>query len=409
MAGLTTAGLTIKRLSDLITEYKDDLVTKVDAGANTDDDSSLVKLGGIVLRPVSNVWEAVLQVFDSGDITKATGRSLDNLGQLVGVLRKAATFSTGEVTITGDAGATIPSGTVVRVSTTDARFVTTSDLVLPDTGAGAGNETGTVGVEGEEAGPVPAGAGAIDEFVTPPPNVNSVTNSSAVTLGTAEESDDDYRARILESQQITGNCTDGAIQAKLNELTNVQSALVISNRGDVPDGFGTPGKAFLSVIWPDLSASDEDREEIATTIFNAMPAGIQPYGTDDSATATARSGQSVAVAWDYADEVDLQWDATVTAGADYPVDGNDQVKDVILKFFGNVVALDSDNVDVYAVGDDINVQDVLCKVKELVPGVISLDLLVGLATGSPTTDDVFTISLTQIGVVNDDNNVVVSS
>ena len=132
----------------------------------------------------------------------STGSNLDNLAPMVGVERMAAgkatavvrfTLSTVRTSATG-----IPEGTQVRTSE-KKYFKTTKYAEIP-----AGQLTVDVEVVADEAGSGSDGIliGEINTLVDPIPYVASVSNTSASTGGTDEESDDSFTRRIRYAPSI---------------------------------------------------------------------------------------------------------------------------------------------------------------------------------------------------------------
>ena len=100
----------------------------------------------------------------------------------------------------------------------------------------------------------------------------TATNVSVTALGRLMETDTELRIRRGLSLAIIGQSTLEALQAKLTQLTGVTAPKVYENTSLTTDSNGIPGKAFLCVL---QGGSDND---IANTIWNNKPAGIEDYG-----------------------------------------------------------------------------------------------------------------------------------
>jgi hypothetical protein len=393
MAGeLTEAGLVIKQLTDIRTEL-DDLVRSAFGPATpVSDDSNFGKLNGVFAQQESEVWELMQQQYDSMDPDQAEGAQLDNLGGLIGVDRLPATFSTGSVTFTGDANTVIPEGTTVRVSATDARFVTTAEVTLPDTGAPAGTETVAAAIQGETTGALVALSTTIDELVDVVSGVLSVSNALDIVVGRAVETDVDYRGRIENSKQIVGSATDQAIRARLlDEVSNIQSALVLSNRTLVTDANGIPGKAFLTVVHP----ATIDGEEVVTVLYENAPAGIEAYGAIDYSI-TDEQGFSQTFSYSTATELLMYIECNLTTGAEYPADGDAQVAAILLAQ-GNMLSVGGDVL----IWKFIAALDGNDELRALglsgVPGIITVDMRIE-TIDPPTNTSNIAVGVTQIAV-----------
>ena len=136
---------------------------------------------------------------------------LDLHGAQVHLERHQAKYATGEIFVTGTAGAEIRKGTVFCTSATDdgpaIEFATTDDAVI-------GNDmTAVIGIQAVTAG---AGsnvaAGTIIMMAKPNKAVTSVTNPSHTAGGTERESNDDFYDRIFaeydNSMTYLGTDTD---------------------------------------------------------------------------------------------------------------------------------------------------------------------------------------------------------
>lgn len=139
MAGLTDTGFEIKRLTDLITDLRSnasslfaDLVPDGDA-VDTGDYTAIGRMIGIILDPLTDVWEAAQQVYDSFNAETATGYSLDNIVALAGVSRNPDTATSAYVVLTGDNGAVVTTSGQVQSSTTKYTFSFQQSTVLEST------------------------------------------------------------------------------------------------------------------------------------------------------------------------------------------------------------------------------------------------------------------------------------
>ena len=120
MAGLTNQGLVIKRLPEVVTDLKEqaqpifqDLVQPGDM-VDTSDSSALGRIIGLFSLPLTDLWEALQQVYLAFDPNSASGIALDNLVMYVGMVRNEASPTTATVVVWGDPGTIIPNTQTVR-------------------------------------------------------------------------------------------------------------------------------------------------------------------------------------------------------------------------------------------------------------------------------------------------------
>lgn len=136
MAGLTSAGLVIKRLPEVLSELKQkevelfaDLVP-VGEVVDTTDSSTLGRLASLAAPSAADLWEAIQQVNAAFDPNSTTGIAQDNLYAIGGATRKEATFTTAQVLVKGDTNVFITPTSVVSSSTTGKQFNVVNGIAL---------------------------------------------------------------------------------------------------------------------------------------------------------------------------------------------------------------------------------------------------------------------------------------
>lgn len=152
--------------------------------------------------------------FDTADEEHKEQIALDRAN----ITRKAATFASGEVTITGEAGTEIPKGT--QVASDFAIFDTVEDAVVGDGGSV------TVGVICETAGTIGnVPIGAVYEFPVTISGLNTVTNAAAITGGYEKENIDDFSARYHAAiTKTSGAGTEADYEAWATSVEGVAAA-----------------------------------------------------------------------------------------------------------------------------------------------------------------------------------------
>ena len=145
MAGLSSVGLEIRRLPDVLEANQatardifSDLVPagdEVDVGPN----GTLGRMIGVVAPAEAALWEAIQQIYDSFNPATAQGVALDNIVALSGISRLGARATTAQVLLSGTVGTLITSSAKVSSSTTRRIFSILSPVALTAQGAsGAG-------------------------------------------------------------------------------------------------------------------------------------------------------------------------------------------------------------------------------------------------------------------------------
>jgi len=139
----------------------------------------------------------------------AFGTYLDDQAKIRAMKRRAATAASGEITITGTAGAVIPSGSLFVTSTINnepsTEYRTTEDVTIPESGSITVNiECTKTGIGGNTA------ANTIIHVGSKLTGIKSVTNEAVITGGTEEEDDESLQARITEYDQSLGDSFVGS-------------------------------------------------------------------------------------------------------------------------------------------------------------------------------------------------------
>ncbi len=113
--GLTPEGLKIKRLADIIVDLENDARETYGTSVDLDPRRPLGQFIGIQSERLSLVWELIEQVYNAGYTRHATGKQLDELVAINGLIRRPATFSRVPVTVYGTFNKVIPKGSRASV------------------------------------------------------------------------------------------------------------------------------------------------------------------------------------------------------------------------------------------------------------------------------------------------------
>lgn len=373
---LTSAGLVVKTLAEILTDIKARISAAPSLGpnANVEDGSIYGDLTSVFGREIVQLDELALALYSAFRRTAAEDSALDNVGDWLGVPRLDATSSTATVTATGTPATSIPENSRIRVPS-GPTFITKAAAVI------GGGGTVDIIVASEVTGPIEAAAGSLTEIVDATAGWTSVTNAADATPGRERELDPRYRDRITRSLQ-TGECSsDQAIREAIEAADpDILSVTVQSNRDLATDAEGIPGKSFRAVVFP----SAIDTEAVASAIFDTMPAGIKSDGSDVELTFVDPQGKNQKIRFDFADEIDLHLEIDVFRDANlYPDNGDDLVRAAV------------DLYDEFLfVGTDFVPFQLSCLIAEI-RGVFDVVIRVGTAP-SPTQTTPFAISLTEI-------------
>ncbi|MFT9493428.1 baseplate J/gp47 family protein [Anaerosolibacter sp.] len=310
------------------------------------------------------LWQLAEQVYNSAYVDTAEGVQLDYVGKYIGIRRNQAVKATGEIQITGDAGTVIPIGFIAE-TTTGIQFSTVTEGII---GVGGTVTLAIQAVTSGKNGNV--SAGTITEIVTPTTGVESVMNLADITGGQDVESDENFRDRYSISVSRGGSSTGDSIRAKLlDDVPGVRAALVIENDTNAIDSDGRPPKCIECVL---LGGSDED---IAKAILNSKAAGIQAYGST-TVVIQDSSGNNQNIGFSYAEQQLIYANVIITSNAQYPSNGDDQVKLAVIKYIGGT----DDEGNVYtglSMGEDVIYHKIIAEIYK-VPGVEDVTLEIGI-------------------------------
>ena len=401
--GLTTNGLEIRRLPEVIADLVTSLQTNINPNINVDDDALLGQINTIFAEYIASQEELAQAVYDSFNVLTAEGKNLDDLAALIGITRSPAIASfTSSQQFTGNEGAVIPIGTLLQNPITGIRYVTTgTELILSIEDCSSGtievqsvlnstaysfnvnvttysftsdasatraeilaglqsavaadaNATWTATVVGDRLVVTSQGAnisltslvnllpvkatntnkaaaqntgiietplGVVNSLVIPV--VDSTVNLAPYTTGRAQEGDEEFRARLLTSQQIGGKATVEAITDTLLAIDEVTTARVIENNtSSTVDSI--PAHSFESFVEGGTDA------KVALAIWNTKPAGIGSYGTTSEDIVDSQ-GNPHTIMFTRPTVINLAFKLSYTVydAAVFPVDGENRIAKTI--------------------------------------------------------------------------------
>ncbi|RYI25207.1 hypothetical protein EVU96_24900 [Bacillus infantis] len=319
---LTSAGFKRKRYPDFLEEIEAQAKELFGEDENLTELSPLGKFIRLqaFLRAEDN--ELLEELWNSRFVDTSEGISLDHNVKRALMTRKEWRKASGTVKMTLEKGANIPAGTIFS-TTYGVKFITLQDVKAMDNGEH------TVKVEAQEFGNI----GNVEAFdisiiVNPTVGLVSVANPEPFINGQDEETDEELRQRYYDSLGKNGNRRAETIRARvLDEVEGVRSCLVIENENSVPDEEGRPPHSFETIVL------GGERQAVAQKIFEAKPGGIRAYGQEENPI-TDSQGFIHPIGFTYAATVSIYIDAKIKKGSSYPVNGDELVKEQIVKFIG---------------------------------------------------------------------------
>lgn len=228
-------------------------------------DSQDYQMISIFALKIYDTFQAVELDYNNRSPKTAIGTALDGLVKINGLTRKKASYSTVQVTLTGDAGTQVVRG-VVRDSH-DVQWALPYVVNIGNAG------TVTITATCKKIGAVGAPAGSVTGIVTPTKGWVSVTNKEQAVLGRPVETDKQLRARqtisVANPSQAVIESTKGAIAA----VSGVTRYSVLENDTNITDSHGIPGHSISAIVEGGADA------EIAKAIYLRKSPGCGTYGT----------------------------------------------------------------------------------------------------------------------------------
>jgi len=350
-------------------------------------------------RPVSlllaDIQVDIATVLRSSQLQYAQGNALDLLVALIGVARKDALASTGEVMFSrstnADVDYTVPAGTTVQTDSNDpVRFSTTKSVTMV-----SGTQSITAEIEADEPGTNgDVGSNTLTVMTDPPAGIESVTNNSPTFGGEDEEGDEALRARARSELSDGMRGTARAVQNQLLKVEGVTSVSLFINDDDTDDAAGRPPQHTEYVV------EGGGDQAVGQTIFDTKAAGdgtLGGYvGSLVEVTADVGNGQTHPVAFSRSQTVKIYVDLDIETTKTF--EGVDEVKNAIVQYIGGVITSGDEEDGDLRVGDDVIYTKVLSAIMS-VNGVADAPSVTVGTSPSPTGTSNIVVDDTESGKI----------
>lgn len=321
----------------------------------------------------------------------ATGRFLDAIGAFFGVERYAATSTRVLATVTGIENTIIPAGS--QAKTTDGNvFYAENDITIGYTGTATGYFLSL------EKGEIPCDSGTLTTIVNAVLGWETINNGSSGTLGTKQESDNDFRLRI-EQSRYTGISLLGSIKSRLVNVPNVKSCFVYDNYTNatiIYDGVSIDAHSIVVIVDGGAEA------DIAEAIFKSKTGGTGYTAISGfSKSVTVTDGAFNVPYTVIYNEPDRKEFAVSIQVKNVNYDGDNlvqDVKDAIMNWSQNLV----EGVDGLKIGQDISSFEIAAAVSQQIPTIYVKDCKTKFAGGSFSTSEL-TITIAEIGKLDEED------
>lgn len=353
-------------------------------------------VGGILIRIHSYFMDKLYQlaevVYNSQFVDSATGTTLDQLGANVGLTRLPAQVAMGSVTFYGKIGYTVPAGALVR--TPDGlEYVTSEETTLVDMGeSGLTTDDGVyIQLPAESNGNIPNLGRGISHYLyanKTGANYNKANKNSAIMVNSNEnvryvtveeisggadlESDISFRDRInLSNRTVAPSSPYNGIITAVEKVTGVTAVRIIANDTMEDDTTtNTPAKSIHIYV------NGGYKDDVAEAIFGSISAGILTVG-QQAVEITDIAGGKHTIRFDCPATRDVYVSIKLTKTNEYPLNGDEQVRNVVLKY-----------IDGVGMGNTVYYSYLYRLIYEKVPGIQVADIKIGTSKDSLAAQDI---------------------
>lgn len=239
-----------------------------------DEDTQDYQQISIFAKKIFDTNALALLTYNNRTANTAIGVGLDNLCALVGITRKPATYSSVQVTITGEPSTVITDGQVG-----DGTYAWN----LPSTVTIPANGIITVEARCSVSGNITASPNSITTILTPVYGWLGVANNYSAQPGSDVETDSELRARFQLATSSPSSSVFESILSSIKSIEEVTRAKGYENDTNVTGPAWSPPHSVTFVV-----EGGED-EEVATQIYYKKTPGCYTNGTTE-VELTSQSG-----------------------------------------------------------------------------------------------------------------------
>lgn len=326
--GLTRNGFTAPTYQENLDSVEDDFRSKFGNDIVLTSNSNFGILARVIAWRETTMIQELQRTYYSSFYSTATESALDRLGANIGLTRKVAMPATAEIEITTDGEYLVQAGE--QFETEDGIiFDLLSDVVTKQQDDGTWKGTGTV--EAEETGSITnVEAGKINTISNPDDNVLEVTNPEKAGGGQDDESDEEYRQRLIEDNGARPGPTENGIKSALRALPGVRQVNIVDNDKADTDQYGNPPYSVHIYVL------GGNAQEIAKTIMDHQAIGITLTGKQHIEVAD-KTGEKKTVNFDFAEDKPIYVHVEVeTNGAYNSENGSNLIKASVAQYINSL-------------------------------------------------------------------------
>lgn len=289
-------------------------------------DGQLVALVALVALAIHDANNTAISVYRSFSPSTALADALTSNVKINGITRRAATNSTVDVLIEGEAGTLITNGSVK-----DANGIIWN---LPAQVAIGIDGTVIATASCSVAGAMAAPAGSVNKINTPTRGWVSATNPQAATVGVAAETDAELRVRQSQSVALASLSPFDAVDGAIANVEGVTRHKLFENDTEVTDVNGLPAHSISAVV------EGGDATVIANTIRSVKGQGVSTFGMT-AVVVTDRYGNPYTIRFSRPVDVPVFVSITLRALTGYTSDVGDEMKAAVASYINSLAIGDS--------------------------------------------------------------------
>ena len=327
------------------------------------------------------VIENNVKIANSINFNLSSGIMLDAWGANFDLQRNAATSSSVTATITGVAGTTISAGSTAQTQAGDL-FYCENNVMIP--------ASGTINATflSVEKGEIPCPINSLTKIIDGTLGWETITNSTAATLGSYEQSDSSYKQTFYDDGLFSGMSLIQDYNNAILKIDNVISARVYDNGKNVSVTYDNITVLPHSVY---VCVDGGDNNEIANAIFHRKSAGSNWTGlTNQSVTVNVIDetyGDSYEVIFNRPNTVNIYATISVSAGT---ATSSSLTEDVTTSI--------SNYINIHKIGENVSVLQLAQAISEAIPGIKLNSIAIGTSAGSQSTSDI-TIHVNEVAKI----------
>lgn len=294
--------------------------------AYLDPDSKDGQMVALVALAIHDANNTAISVYRSFSPSTALADALTSNVKINGITRRAATNSTVDELIEGEAGTLITNGSVK-----DANGIIWN---LPAQVAIGIDGTVIATATCSVAGAVAAPAGSVNKINTPTRGWVSATNPQAATVGVAAETDAELRVRQSQSVALASLTPFDAVDGAIANVEGVTRHKLFENDTEVTDANGLPAHSISAVV------EGGDATVIANTIRSVKGQGVSTFGMT-AVVVTDRYGNPYTIRFSRPVDVPVFVLITLRALTGYTSDVGDEMKAAVASYINSLAIGDS--------------------------------------------------------------------